>query len=132
WMNVGPLVRAMGRSAGLRGTMVHTGQHYSPGLPDVFFQELRIPRPEISLEVGSLPRSEQIALIEERFTPVVAQEAPSLIVVVGDVNSTVACARVGRRFGIPVAHVEAGLGNFGPDMPGGANPDQTAPPPPPP
>jgi UDP-N-acetylglucosamine 2-epimerase (non-hydrolysing) len=117
FMKIAPLVHAMQRSARLRSTVVHTGQHYSPGLSDVFFEELRIPRPEISLEVGSLPRTEQIALIEERFTPVVAREAPSLIVVVGDVNSTVACARVGRRFGVPVAHVEAGLRSFDLDMP---------------
>lgn len=117
FMKIAPLVQAMQRSATLRSTIVHTGQHYSPGLSDVFFEELRIPRPGLSLEVGSLPRSEQIALIEERFSAVVAQKAPSLIVVVGDVNSTVACARVGRRFGIPVAHVEAGLRSFDLDMP---------------
>jgi UDP-N-acetylglucosamine 2-epimerase (non-hydrolysing) len=117
FMKIAPLVHAMRRSAKLHSTIVHTGQHYSPGLSDVFFEELRIPRPEISLEVGSLPRTEQIALIEERFIPVVAQEAPSLIVVVGDVNSTVACARVGRRLGVPVAHVEAGLRSFDLDMP---------------
>ena len=117
FMKIAPLVHAMERSAQLRSTIVHTGQHYSPGLSDVFFEELRIPRPDISLEVGSLPRTEQIALIEERFTPVVAKEAPQLIVVVGDVNSTVACARVGRRFGVPVAHVESGLRSFDLDMP---------------
>src|SRR5437879_9569741 len=69
FMKIAPLVHAMQRSLKLRSTIVHTGQHYSPTLSDVFFEELRIPRPEISLEVGSLPRLEQIALIEERFTP---------------------------------------------------------------
>ena len=117
FMKIAPLVHAMQRSLKLRSTIVHTGQHYSPTLSDVFFEELRIPRPEISLEVGSLPRLEQIALIEERFTPVVEQEAPNLILVVGDVNSTVACARVARRLGVPVAHVEAGLRSFDLDMP---------------
>jgi UDP-N-acetylglucosamine 2-epimerase (non-hydrolysing) len=117
FMKIAPLVHAMQRSSKLRSTIVHTGQHYSPTLSDVFFEELRIPRPEISLEVGSLPRLEQIALIEERFTPVVEQEAPNLILVVGDVNSTVACARVARRLGVPVAHVEAGLRSFDLDMP---------------
>ena len=117
FMKIAPLVHAMQRSLKLRSTIVHTGQHYSPTLSDVFFEELRIPRPEISLEVGSLPRLEQIALIEERFTPVVEQEAPNLILVVGDVNSTVACARVARRLGLPVAHVEAGLRSFDLDMP---------------
>ena len=117
FMKIAPLVQAMAKSAKLRSTIVHTGQHYTPGLSDVFFEELRIPRPEVSLEVGSLPRAEQIALIEQRFSPVVKQAAPSMIVVVGDVNSTVACARVGRRFGIPVAHVEAGLRSFDLEMP---------------
>ncbi len=117
FMKIAPLVHAMQRSSELRSTIVHTGQHYSPTLSDVFFEELKIPRPEISLEVGSLPRVEQIALIEERFTPVVEQEAPNLILVVGDVNSTVACARVARRFGVPVAHVEAGLRSFDLGMP---------------
>jgi UDP-N-acetylglucosamine 2-epimerase (non-hydrolysing) len=117
FMKIAPLVHAMQRSSKLRSTIVHTGQHYSPTLSDVFFEELKIPRPEISLEVGSLPRAEQIALIEERFTPIVEREAPSLILVVGDVNSTVACARVARRLGVPVAHVEAGLRSFDLDMP---------------
>jgi len=117
FMKIAPLVHAMQRSSKLRSTIVHTGQHYSPTLSDVFFEELKIPRPEISLEVGSLPRLKQIALIEERFTPIVEQEAPNLILVVGDVNSTVACARVARRLGVPVAHVEAGLRSFDLDMP---------------
>ena len=117
FMKIAPLVHAMQRSSELRSTIVHTGQHYSPTLSDVFFEELKIPRPEISLEVGSLPRVEQIALIEERFAPVVEQQAPNLILVVGDVNSTVACARVARRFGVPVAHVEAGLRSFDLGMP---------------
>jgi len=117
FMKIAPLVRAMQRSAKLRSVIVHTGQHYSPTLSDVFFEELRIPRPEISLGVGSLARLEQIALIEQRFTPIVEQESPNLVLVVGDVNSTVACARVARRLGVPVAHVEAGLRSFDLDMP---------------
>src|SRR5438132_5640095 len=78
FMKIAPLVHAMQRSSALRSTIVHTGQHYSATLSDVFFEELKIPRPEISLEVGSLPRVEQIALVEERFTPVVKQQAPNL------------------------------------------------------
>src|SRR5205814_9828916 len=117
FMTIAPLVLAMQRTSELRSPIVHTGQHYSPTLSDVFFEELKIPRPEISLEVGSLPRVEQIALIEERFAPVVEQQAPNLILVVGDVNSTVACARVARRLVVPVAHVEAGLRSFDLGMP---------------
>src|SRR3979411_2112533 len=91
FMKIAPLVHAMQRSSKLRSTIVHTGQHYSPTLSDVFFEELKIPRPEISLEVGSLPRLEPIALIEERFPPILEQEAPTRIPVVGDVNSPAAC-----------------------------------------
>jgi UDP-N-acetylglucosamine 2-epimerase (non-hydrolysing) len=117
FMKIAPLAHAMQRSGKLSGTIVHTGQHYDSALSDVFFEELRIPRPEISLEVGSLPRLEQIALIEERFAPIVQQAAPDLVIVVGDVNSTVACARVARRLAIPIAHIEAGLRSFDLDMP---------------
>jgi len=116
-MKIAPLAHAMQRSGRLAGAIVHTGQHYDPTLSDVFFGELGIPRPAISLEVGSLPRLEQIALIERRFTPIVEREAPDLVLVVGDVNSTVGCARVARRLGVPIAHVEAGLRSFDLDMP---------------
>ena len=117
FMKIAPLAHAMQRSGSVTGTIVHTGQHYDPALSDVFFEELRIPRPQISLEVGSLPRPEQIALIEKRFAPIVEQRAPDLVLVVGDVNSTVGCARVARRLGVPIAHVEAGLRSFDLDMP---------------
>jgi len=117
FMKIAPLVHAMQRSSKLRSTIVHTGQHYDPALSDIFFKELGIPRPEISLEVGSLPRVEQIALVEKRFAPIVEQAVPDLVLVVGDVNSTVAGARVARRLGVPVAHVEAGLRSFDLDMP---------------
>ena len=116
-MKIAPLAHAIGRSARLESFIVHTGQHYDPNLSDIFFEQLRIPRPKIALEVGSLPREQQISVIEERFTPVVDQARPDLVVVVGDVNSTVACARVSRRFGVPVAHVESGLRSFDMAMP---------------
>ena len=117
FMKIAPLVHAMQRSSKLLCSIVHTGQHYDANLSDVFFEELKIPRPEISLGVGSLPREEQIALIEERFAPIVERGKPDLILVVGDVNSTVACARVSKRFGVPVAHLEAGLRSFDLGMP---------------
>jgi len=117
FMKIAPLVHAMQRSSKLRSSIVHTGQHYDANLSDVFFEELKIPRPEISLGVGSLPREQQIALIEKLFAPIIDRAKPDLILVVGDVNSTVACARVSRRYGIPVAHVEAGLRSFDLGMP---------------
>jgi len=117
FMKIAPLVRAFKAVPGLTQRLVHTGQHYDPALSDVFFQELGIPAPDMSLGVGSLPREEQIAKIEELFEPVLRAEKPDLVLVVGDVNSTVACARVARRNGVKVAHVEAGLRSFDLAMP---------------
>ncbi len=117
FMKMAPLVRAFDAVEGLEQLLVHTGQHYDAGLSDVFFRELGIPAPDISLGVGSLPRPEQIARIEESFEPVVVSEKPDVVLVVGDVNSTVACARVARRHGVKVAHVEAGLRSFDLEMP---------------
>ena len=117
FMKIAPLVRAFRAVPGLTQRLVHTGQHYDPALSDVFFEELGIPAPDISLGVGSLPREEQIAKIEELFEPIVHAEKPDVVLVVGDVNSTVACARVARRNKVKVAHVEAGLRSFDLGMP---------------
>jgi len=118
FMKIAPLMReCRRRSDTIEPVLVHTGQHYDAMMSDVFFSELEIPRPDISLEVGSHPRDEQIRLIEERFEPVARDLALDLLIVVGDVNSTVACARVARRHGITVVHVEAGLRSFDDAMP---------------
>ena len=117
FMKIAPLMRAMQNHPQIEPMLVHTGQHYDPNLSDVFFRELAIPAPDVHLGVGSLPRLQQIACIEERFDPVMAAARPSLVVVVGDVNSTVACARVARAHGVQVAHVEAGLRSFDVSMP---------------
>jgi len=117
FMKIAPLMDAMARHEALDPLLVHTGQHYDGQLSDVFFDELGIPRPDINLGVGSAPRLEQIERIAAAFEPVVRREQPRAVLVVGDVNSTIACARVGRAHGAAIIHVEAGLRSFDQDMP---------------
>ncbi len=97
--------------------LVHTGQHYDEAMSDVFFDQLGIPQPDVNLEVGSGSHARQTAEIMLRFEPIVAEWKPDAIVVVGDVNSTVACTLVATKLGIRVAHVEAGLRSFDRAMP---------------
>lgn len=97
--------------------LVHTGQHYDAQMSDIFFNELGIPRPDVSLDVGSGSHAIQTARVMERFEPVCAEYRPDWVVVVGDVNSTVACALVATKLGVRVAHVEAGLRSFDRSMP---------------
>ena len=97
--------------------LVHTGQHYDQKMSDIFFQELGIPAPDVNLEVGSGSHAAQTAQIMLRFESVCLQEKPDWVIVVGDVNSTVACTLVASKLGIKVAHVEAGLRSFDRSMP---------------
>ncbi|MBN1689181.1 MAG: UDP-N-acetylglucosamine 2-epimerase (non-hydrolyzing) [Candidatus Omnitrophica bacterium] len=103
--------------SGLRWQVIHTGQHYDFLMVKSFFRDLDIPSPYIDLNVGSSPHGEQTAKIISRFEKVVLHEKPDLILVVGDVNSTLACSLVGVKVGIPVAHVESGLRSFDRTMP---------------
>ena len=98
-------------------SIVHTGQHYDPNMSDIFFRELGIPRPDCHLEVGSGSHAEQTAKIMISFEKYLHESVPDLVVVVGDVNSTIACALTAKKMGIEVAHVEAGLRSFDMDMP---------------
>jgi len=98
-------------------TLVHTGQHYDAGLSDVFFRQLGLPEPGYHLGVGSGSHAAQTAHVLERLEPVLLQERPDLVVVVGDVNSTLAAALCATKLGIPVAHVEAGLRSGDRSMP---------------
>jgi len=117
FMKIAPIVEEMKKVTGLNGILVHTGQHYSEGMSDVFFRELGIPLPDVHLGVGSGSHAEQTARIMVEFEKVCVQEKPDLVLVVGDVNSTMACTLVASKLHIPVAHVEAGLRSFDRTMP---------------
>jgi UDP-N-acetylglucosamine 2-epimerase (non-hydrolysing) len=124
FMKVAPIIktirsRAAAASNGsrLEYRLVHTGQHYDEKMSDIFFEELGIPAPDINLGVGSGSHAVQTASIMTKFEPIVEQEKPDWLVVVGDVNSTMACTLVCSKLGIKVAHVEAGLRSFDRTMP---------------
>jgi UDP-N-acetylglucosamine 2-epimerase (non-hydrolysing) len=98
-------------------TLVHTGQHYDHGMSGVFFRDLGLPEPHHNLEVGSGSHAAQTAAVLERIEPVLEAERPDLMVVVGDVNSTVAASLCAAKLDVPIAHVEAGLRSFDRSMP---------------
>jgi UDP-N-acetylglucosamine 2-epimerase (non-hydrolysing) len=116
FMKAAPVVRALGRRK-LRQTLVHAGQHYSAGVSDVFFRELGMPEPDVNLAVGSGTHAWQTAEVMNRLEPVLLKREPDVVLVYGDVNSTVAAALVCSKLGIRVAHVEAGLRSFDRTMP---------------
>ena len=116
-MKIAPLMRAYQRHKHLQPLIVHTGQHYDENMSDLFFRQLQIPEPEVNLEVGSGSHAQQTAQIMARFEPLVLEHQPEWVVVVGDVNSTIACALVATQLGVKVAHVEAGLRSFDRTMP---------------
>ena len=110
FMKVAPIVAAMkARPAKFQPLVVHTGQHYDADMSDSFFRDLNLPEPDVHLEVGSGSHAVQTAAVMQRFEPVVLNEKPDWVLVVGDVNSTIACALVCVKLGVKVAHVEAGL-----------------------
>jgi UDP-N-acetylglucosamine 2-epimerase (non-hydrolysing) len=117
FMKIAPLMRAFQQHASITPLLVHTGQHYDKNMSDLFFNQLRIPEPDINLEVGSASHAVQTAEIMKRFEPVVLEQKPDWVLVVGDVNSTIACALVATKLGVRVAHVEAGLRSFDRTMP---------------
>ncbi len=108
-MKVAPLHRAFSREAGLESVIVHTGQHYDERMSQVFFDQLGLPKPHHFLGIGGGTHTEQTARIMLAFEKVLDTEKPDLVIVVGDVNSTVACALTAVKKQIKVAHVEAGL-----------------------
>ncbi|HLM59463.1 MAG TPA: UDP-N-acetylglucosamine 2-epimerase (non-hydrolyzing), partial [Pyrinomonadaceae bacterium] len=110
FMKIAPITREMRRrERDFQPLIVHTGQHYDAAMSDSFFTDLGIPKPDFHLEVGSHSHAVQTARIMTAFEPVVLQERPDWVLVVGDVNSTIACALVCAKLGVKVAHVEAGL-----------------------
>jgi UDP-N-acetylglucosamine 2-epimerase (non-hydrolysing) len=117
FMKIAPLMHAFQRHGGFHTLLVHTGQHYDHKMSQLFFEELGIPRPDINLEVGSGSHAVQTAEIMKRFEPVVLEFRPDYVLVVGDVNSTIACGLVAVKLGIKLIHVEAGLRSFDRTMP---------------
>jgi len=109
FMKVAPLFHALSREDWCEAKLVHTGQHYDANMSDTFFRDLNLPDPHFHLGVGSGSHAEQTAGVMVAYEKVVMQHRPDWIIVVGDVNSTVAAALVGAKLGIPVAHLEAGL-----------------------
>jgi UDP-N-acetylglucosamine 2-epimerase (non-hydrolysing) len=125
FMKVAPIIRRvraheagpLSKSVRIEVQLVHTGQHYDNSMSGVFFRELGIPEPDVNLEVGSGSHAAQTASIMTRFEPVCLEQKPDWVVVVGDVNSTMACTLVCAKLGIRVAHVEAGLRSYDRTMP---------------
>ncbi len=123
FMKIAPLSKAIaihnraGNQPGFDFRLIHTGQHYDNKMSDVFFEELGIPSPDINLGVGSGTHAEQTAAVMTAFEPICAKERPDWVVVVGDVNSTLACTLVAAKLGVKVAHIEAGLRSFDRSMP---------------
>lgn len=110
FMKIAPIMRAFsGANSALSARLLHTGQHYDAAMKHAFFDQLHIPEPDIDLEVGSGSHAQQTADIMKRFEPVLDDNPPAAVLVVGDVNSTIACALVAVKKGIAVIHVEAGL-----------------------
>jgi len=109
-MKIAPIMRAFAQAdSALSARLLHTGQHYDATMKHAFFDQLHIPEPDIDLEVGSGSHALQTAEIMKRFEPVLDEAPPLAVLVVGDVNSTIACALVAVKKGIPILHVEAGL-----------------------
>ena len=108
-MKVAPVLGALKHYSKIKQTLVHTGQHYDTNMSDVFFQQLEIPAPDVNLGVGSGSHARQTAEIMTRFEPIVVERKPDMVLVYGDVNSTVAAALVCSKLLIQVGHVEAGL-----------------------
>jgi UDP-N-acetylglucosamine 2-epimerase (non-hydrolysing) len=109
FMKAAPVLRALGAYHEVRQTLVHTGQHYDSAMSDVFFHQLGMPEPDCNLEVGSGTHAQQTAAVMQSFEPVLQERKPDLVLVYGDVNSTIAAALVCSKLTLPVGHVEAGL-----------------------
>jgi UDP-N-acetylglucosamine 2-epimerase (non-hydrolysing) len=117
FMKVAPVLNALKERKNVVQTLIHTGQHYDVNMSDVFFRQLGIPAPDVNLAVGSGTHAKQTAEIMMRMEPVVSERQPDMVLVYGDVNSTVAAALVCAKLGVRVGHVEAGLRSFDRTMP---------------
>jgi UDP-N-acetylglucosamine 2-epimerase (non-hydrolysing) len=117
FMKAAPVMAALAKRPNVRQALVHTGQHFNVNMSDVFFEQLGMQAPDVNLQVGSGTHAQQTAEIMSRFEPVVSEQQPDLVLVYGDVNSTVAAAMVCSKLGVRVGHVEAGLRSFDRGMP---------------
>tara|TARA_B100000161_G_scaffold243866_1_gene197797 strand:- start:270 stop:1334 length:1065 start_codon:yes stop_codon:yes gene_type:complete len=117
FMKAAPLLRLLNQESEINSTLVHTGQHYDKNMSDVFFEDLDIQKPDFMLNVGSGTQSYQTGKIMEMFEDVCLKLIPDLIIVFGDINSTLACSIVAKKLKIKLAHVEAGLRSYDRDMP---------------
>jgi len=117
FMKIAPVVDAFERTGRFENTIVHTGQHYDENMSRLFFDELGIPKPDVNLEIGSGSHASQTAGIMKQFEPLCLERRPDWVIVVGDVNSTIACSLVAVKLGIKVAHIESGLRSFDRTMP---------------
>ena len=116
-VKIAPLLREMKKYPGINAYLIHTGQHYDQKLSDVFFRQMGIPEPDINLEVGSGTQASQTAEILRKIEPILIEQRPDAVLVVGDVNSTVAASLAAAKLSIPIVHVEAGLRSFDRTMP---------------
>src|SRR5438094_3405473 len=117
FMKAAPVCRAFSARSGVKQTLIHTGQHYDNNMSDIFFSQFAMPTPDVNLEVGSGSHAQQTSEVMRRFEPNVQKRKPDMVVVYGDVNSTMAAALVCAKLRIPIAHVEAGLRSFDRTMP---------------
>ena len=117
FMKIAPLMEAFAATPEIEPMLVHTGQHYDERMSDLFFRQLGIPQPDVNLGVGSGSHAAQTAEVMKAFEPVVLTEKPDAVLVVGDVNSTIACGLVAVKLGVKLVHVEAGLRSFDRGMP---------------
>jgi len=117
FMKIAPIMRSFEKRPAIETLLVHTGQHFDRNMSELFFTELGIPEPDVNLEVGSGSHAVQTAEIMKRFEPIVLNYKPDFVLVVGDVNSTIACGLVAVKLGVRLVHVEAGLRSFDRSMP---------------
>jgi UDP-N-acetylglucosamine 2-epimerase (non-hydrolysing) len=117
FMKIAPILESCKASGQIESVLVHTGQHYDNEMSDLFFHQLQIPAPDVNLEVGSATHAVQTAEIMKAFEPVVLSYKPDAVLVVGDVNSTIACGLVAAKLCVKLIHVEAGLRSFDRSMP---------------
>jgi UDP-N-acetylglucosamine 2-epimerase (non-hydrolysing) len=122
FVKIASILRVCRNTTGVESVLVHTGQHYSDNMSNSFFEDLEIPLPDVNLEVGPGSHAKQTGEIMKRFEPLVLERKPNAVLVVGDVNSTFACALVACKLGIKTVHIESGLRSFDRTMPEGNKP----------